>query len=108
MRDTCMVDSQENTPKTLTKADIVESVHRKLGLSKKESSEIVERIFEIIKRTLEKGEHVKLSGFGKFEVKSKRARRGRNPQTGAAIEITARKVLAFRPSQILRNALLKG
>jgi len=97
----------EDTNRTLTKADIIESVHRKIGFSKKDSSEIVEKLFEIIKQTLEKGESVKLSGFGKFEVRSKRSRRGRNPQTGQEMEITARRVLSFRPSQILRGVLLK-
>lgn len=92
---------------TLTKADIVEKVHEKIGFSKKDSSEIVERVFELIKQTLEKGEHVKISGFGKFDVRSKRARRGRNPQTGEEIEISARRVLTFKPSQLLKDALLK-
>ena len=94
--------------KTLTKADIVESVHRHVGFSKKDSSEIVEKIFEVIKKSLERGEYVKLSGFGKFEVRQKRKRRGRNPQTGEEIEITARKVLSFKASQILRHALATG
>lgn len=102
-----MVISQtEQEGRTLTKADIVDSVHNKIGFSKKDSSEIVENIFEIIKSTLEKGETVKLSGFGKFEVRSKKSRRGRNPQTGEEMEITARRVLSFRPSQILRSVLL--
>lgn len=92
---------------TLTKADIVENVHSKIGFSKKDSSEIVEKVFELIKQTLEKGEHVKISGFGKFDVRSKRARRGRNPQTGEEIEISARRVLTFKPSQLLKDALLK-
>lgn len=100
------MSTQDQDAKTLTKADIVESVHRKIGFSKKDSTEIVEKVFEIIKRTLEKGEHVKISGFGKFEVRSKRSRRGRNPQTGEEIEITARRVLSFKPSQILRSVLL--
>jgi integration host factor subunit alpha len=91
--------------KTMTKADIVESVHRQVGFSKKDSSEITEKIFEAIKRSLERDEYVKLSGFGKFEVRQKRKRRGRNPQTGEEIEITARKVLSFKASQILRHAL---
>lgn len=93
--------------KTLTKADIVEGVHRRTGFSKKDSSEITEKVFEAIKKSLERGEHVKLSGFGKFEVRSKRKRRGRNPQTGEEIEITARKVLSFKASQILRHELAK-
>ncbi len=92
--------------KTLTKADIVENIHRRVGFSKKDSAEITEKIFEAIKKSLERGEYVKLSGFGKFEVRQKRKRRGRNPQTGEEIEITARKVLSFKSSQILRGALL--
>jgi|SRR5579871_331552 len=94
--------------KTLTKADIVDSVHHQIGFSKKDSSEITEKVFEAIKKSLERGEHVKLSGFGKFEVRDKRKRRGRNPQTGEEIEITARKVLSFKASQILRQALAKS
>ncbi len=101
-----MAEQIDHQGRTLTKAEIVESVHRKIGFSKKDSNEIVEKIFEILKRTLEKGESVKLSGFGKFEVRSKRSRRGRNPQTGQEMEITARRVLSFRPSQILRSVLL--
>jgi integration host factor subunit alpha len=91
--------------KTITKADIVDSVNAKIGFSKKDSTEIVERVFEAIKHALEGGESVKIAGFGKFEVRQKRARRGRNPQTGEEIEISARKVLTFRPSQILRDAM---
>ncbi len=102
-----MAEQIEDQGRTLTKAEIVESVHRKIGFSKKDSTEIVEKIFEILKRTLEKGESVKLSGFGKFEVKSKRSRRGRNPQTGQEMEIAARRVLSFRPSKILRSVLLE-
>lgn len=103
-----MVDSGDLELKTLTKADIVESVHRRIGFSKKDSSEITEKVFEAIKKSLERGEHVKLSGFGKFEVRQKRSRRGRNPQTGEEIEITARKVLSFKASQILRQTLAKS
>jgi integration host factor subunit alpha len=103
-----MIDRNESDAKTLTKADIVESVHRQIGFSKKDSSEITEKVFEAIKRSLERGEYVKLSGFGKFEVRQKRKRRGRNPQTGEEIEITARKVLSFKASQILRQTLAKS
>jgi integration host factor subunit alpha len=92
--------------KTLTKADIVEHIHRKIGFSKKDSAEICEKVFEVIKKTLERGESVKLSGFGKFDVKQKRSRRGRNPQTGEEIQISARKVLSFKASQILRKKLV--
>jgi integration host factor subunit alpha len=93
---------------TMTKAEIIESVYSKIGFSKKESSDIVELVFETMKKTLEKGEKIKISGFGNFVVRQKRPRIGRNPQTGEQIEITARRVLTFRPSQVLKAALNKG
>lgn len=86
-----------------TKADIVEAVYQKIGLSKKESADIVDTVFEVIREQLEQSEPVKISGFGNFNVRSKGPRRGRNPKTGDEIEITARKVLSFKPSQILRD-----
>ncbi len=92
---------------TMTKADIVEKVYSKLGFSKKESSELVEMVFNILKDTLEKGEKVKISGFGNFMVRDKKERIGRNPQTGSQIKISARRVLTFRPSQVLK-AVLNG
>jgi integration host factor subunit alpha len=91
--------------KTMTKADIIERVYEKVGFSKKESSELVEIVFETMKKTLEQGEKVKISGFGKFEVRYKRPRRGRNPQTNDEIVIEERNVLSFKPSQVLKNAL---
>lgn len=91
----------------MTKADIIEQIYEKVGFSKKESSEIVELVFDTIKETLEKGEKIKISGFGNFVVRSKRARVGRNPQTGEAIEIAPRRVLTFRPSQVLKQAMNK-
>lgn len=91
----------------MTKADIVEAIYEKIGFSKKESADIVELVFDTIKETLEKGEKIKISGFGNFVVRQKRPRIGRNPQTGEEIEITARKVLTFKPSQILKVALNK-
>ncbi len=90
---------------TMTKAEIVESIYEKIGFSKKESADLVELVFDTLKETLEKGENIKISGFGNFVVRSKRPRMGRNPQTGQAIEISERRVLTFRPSQILRHAL---
>ncbi len=90
---------------TMTKAEIIEKVYTKIGFSKKESSDIVELLFETLKNTLEKGEKIKISGFGNFVVRQKRPRIGRNPQTGQEIEISARKVLTFRPSQVLKVAL---
>lgn len=92
----------------MTKADIIEQIYEKVGFSKKESSEIVELVFDTIKETLEKGEKIKISGFGNFVVRNKRARTGRNPQTGESIEIAPRKVLTFRPSQVLKQSMNKG
>jgi integration host factor subunit alpha len=89
----------------MTKADLIENIYEKVGLSKEESSQIVELVLEILKETLERGEKVKISGFGNFVVRAKRARRGRNPQTGEEIQITARKVLSFKSSPILKKAL---
>ena len=90
----------------MTKADIIEAVYEKLGqFSKKESADIVESVFETMKDTLGQGEKIKISGFGNFVVRHKKARIGRNPQTGQEITISARRVLTFKPSQVLKNAL---
>ncbi len=89
----------------MTKADIIEGVYEKVGFSKKESAEIVELVFDTVKETLERGDKIKISGFGNFQVRQKNARVGRNPQTGKEIEISARRVLTFRPSQVLKSAL---
>ncbi len=89
----------------MTKADLVDSIYERVGFSKKESARIVELVFDIIKETLEKGEKIKISGFGNFVVRQKRSRIGRNPQTGQEIEISARRVLTFKPSQVLRGTL---
>ncbi len=89
----------------MTKADIVEAVYKNVGFSKKESTEIVELVFETIRQALEKGVTVKLSGFGNFSVRKKRTRIGRNPQTGEEIKISARKVMTFKPSQVLKNSV---
>jgi integration host factor subunit alpha len=95
------------TGSTMTKADIVERVYQKLGFSKKEASELVELVFNTLKTKLENGEKVKISGFGNFIVREKKQRVGRNPQTGDQITISARRVLIFRPSQVLK-AILNG
>ena len=87
----------------MTKADLVEIIYEKVGLSKKEAKDIVEEIFVILKDTLRNGEKIKISGFGNFTVKEKKPRRGRNPQTGDDIEISARRVLTFKASQILKE-----
>jgi len=89
----------------MTKADLVEAIYGKVGLSKKESSQIVELIFEIMRKSLEHDEKVKISGFGNFNVRTKKIRRGRNPQTGDEIEISARSVLTFKASPVLKKAL---
>lgn len=95
----------------MTKADIVEALYEKVGFSKKEAADLVELVFDTLKSTLAKGQKVKISGFGNFVVRDKRSRVGRNPQTGESIEISARRVLTFRPSQVLRsevNTSLEG
>lgn len=89
----------------MTKADLIENVYLKTGFSKKESAEIVELVFDLIKTTLEKGEKIKIAGFGNFVVKEKESRRGRNPQTGDEIEISSRRILTFKPSQVLKGAI---
>ncbi|GFO64127.1 MULTISPECIES: integration host factor subunit alpha [Geomonas] len=89
----------------MTKADIVEKIYEKVGFSKKESAELVETVFDLIKSTLEEGDKIKIAGFGNFVVKEKSDRRGRNPQTGEEITIVARKILTFKPSQVLKSAI---
>lgn len=89
----------------MTKADLIESVYLKTGFSKKESAEIVELVFDIMKTNLEDGEKIKIAGFGNFVVKDKATRRGRNPQTGDEIEITSRRILTFKPSQVLKACI---
>lgn len=100
--------SAQNIEKsTMTKADVIEKVYEKIGFSKKEASELVEMVFGELKKTLRNGEKVKISGFGNFVIREKKARVGRNPQTGDQITISARRVLTFRPSQVLK-AILNG
>ncbi|MES0371801.1 MAG: integration host factor subunit alpha [Mariprofundaceae bacterium] len=89
----------------MTKAEIAKVVHDRVGLSKKESGQIVEAVLNEIKKVLEQGEDVKLSGFGHFMVREKHARRGRNPKTGDDITIASRKVVTFRASQLLKQKL---
>src|SRR5437870_12861755 len=90
---------------TMTKADIVERIYERVGFSKKEATEVVESIFELVKRHLERGEKVKVSGFGNFVVNEKRPRKGRNPQTGEEIVISGRRALSFKPSPVLKKAI---
>ena len=89
----------------MTKADLVETIYEKVGFSRKESAEIVDLVFDLMKETLEGGEKIKISGFGNFIIREKRSRKGRNPQTGEEIQISARRVLTFKPSQVLRKSL---
>ncbi len=88
---------------TLTKVDIVESIKEQIGFTKNQSFETIETLFEIMKKTLESGEDVLVSGFGKFCVKQKAERRGRNPATGGDMMLKARKVVTFTCSGILRD-----
>jgi integration host factor subunit alpha len=90
---------------TMTKKDLIDLHYEQTGLSKKLCVSAIESTFEIIKDELEKGNPVAISGFGKWTVKSKRARNGRNPQTGDRMTIDARKVITFKSSPILKDAL---
>jgi integration host factor subunit alpha len=90
----------------MTKAEIVQALYTKVGgFSKKESADIVDMVFEMMKETLGRGEKIKISGFGNFVLRDKRQRPGRNPQTGDPIKISERRVLTFKASQILKQAL---
>jgi integration host factor subunit alpha len=90
---------------TLTKANIVEAVAEQTGFTNKRSFEIVETLLKMIKSALESGEDVLISGFGKFCVKEKRLRRGRNPATGEDMMLVPRKVITFRCSKLLREKI---
>ncbi len=86
----------------LTKADIAEHLFTQLGMSKREAKDMVEAFFEEIRQALERGEQVKISGFGNFDLREKNQRPGRNPKTGEDIPISARRVVTFRPGQKLK------
>jgi integration host factor subunit alpha len=90
---------------SLTKINIVEAVYTHIGLPKADCARIVESLFDIIKDDLDKCNPVMISGFGKWTVKAKKKRRGRNPQTGADLTIAARRVVTFKPSNVLRDAV---
>ena len=87
----------------LTKADIAEHLFTQLGMSKREAKDMVEAFFEEIRQALERGEQVKISGFGNFDLREKNQRPGRNPKTGEDIPISARRVVTFRPGQKLKS-----
>jgi len=91
----------------MTKADLVNKIFEQIGGTKKESADLIEKLFDAMKNTILEGESIKISGFGNFIVRTKKPRIGRNPQTGETIEISARRVLTFKPSQVLRDAVNK-
>ena len=86
----------------LTKADLAEMLFEELGLNKREAREIVEMFYVEISEALENNDNVKISGFGNFELKDKKSRPGRNPKTGEEVDISARRVVTFKPGQKLR------
>jgi len=88
---------------TVTRADLSEAVYREIGLSRTESSELVEAVIDHISEALLRGESVKLAGFGTFSLRDKKQRIGRNPKTGEAVPITPRRVLVFKASQVMRE-----
>lgn len=93
---------------TLTKAEIAGAINRKVGISQTTSLEIVQAILDAMGSAMEGGQNVKIAGFGTFLLRDKRARVGRNPKTGDEAPISARRVLAFRPSQGLKDQIAKG
>jgi integration host factor subunit alpha len=93
---------------TLTRADLAEAINRKVGLSRSDSLGMVEAILDHMGHALEKGENVKVSGFGTFLLRDKAQRVGRNPKTGVEVPITPRRVLTFRASQMLKDRIAKG
>lgn len=92
---------------TVTKAELVERLFMELGLNRREARELVEQFFEEIKHSLERGDEVRISGFGNFGVRDKRERPGRNPKTGKEIPITARRVVTFRAGQKLKQRVIQ-
>jgi integration host factor subunit alpha len=92
----------------MTKAELADKLQQRLSIQKKEAMSHVEAVLDLIKETLEQGEQVKIAGFGVFEIRDKNARRGRNPQTGESITIEPRRVLTFKTSAVLKEALNQG
>ncbi|UVI38102.1 integration host factor subunit alpha [Qipengyuania spongiae] len=93
---------------TLTRADLAETINRKMGLSRAESLDLVEAILSKMCAAMSDGENVKISGFGSFVLRDKNERVGRNPKTGVEVPITSRRVLTFRASQLLKDRIAKG
>ncbi|MAT88807.1 MAG: integration host factor subunit alpha [Aestuariivita sp.] len=94
--------------KTLTRMDLSEAVFREVGLSRNESAELVETVLNLMSDALVRGEQVKISSFGTFSVRDKKARIGRNPKTGEEVPITPRRVLTFRPSHLMKERVAVG
>ena len=93
---------------TVTRADLAEAVHEEVGLTRQDCAELVERTLELTAQALERGEQVKLSGFGVFQVREKRARMGRNPKTGEPAAIEPRRVIGFRASQVMKARIARA
>lgn len=91
--------------KTVTRADLSESVYQEVGLSRNDSAQLVETVLDLISDRLVEGENVKISSFGSFLVRQKGGRMGRNPKTGEEVPIAPRRVLVFRPSQVLKESV---
>ena len=100
--------ADENGGKTLTRADLTEAVHRRVGLSRTESAEMVEMVLDEIGDALVRGETVKLSSFATFQVRQKNERVGRNPKTGEEVPILPRRVMSFRASNVLKDRILRA
>ena len=96
------------TGKTLTRADLTEAVYEEVGLSRNESAALVEQVLDSVSDSLVDGENVKISSFGSFLVRQKNGRIGRNPKTGEEVPIEPRRVLVFRPSQVMKDRINVG
>lgn len=94
--------------KTLTRMDLTEAVFREVGLSRNESSALVDAVLQHVSDALVRGEQVKISSFGTFSLRDKNARVGRNPKTGEEVPISPRRVLTFRPSQLMKERVVNG
>ena len=102
------VTNEAEAANTLTRADLADVVHRRLGLSRAESAGLVERVLHHMCHALSEGQNVKVSGFGTFILRDKGERVGRNPKTGVEVPIAPRRVMTFRASQIMRDRIAKG
>jgi integration host factor subunit alpha len=102
------VTNDADAANTLTRADLADVVHRRLGLSRAESANVVERVLHHMCHALSEGKNVKVSGFGTFNLRDKGQRIGRNPKTGIEVPIAPRRVMTFRASQIMRDRIAKG